>query len=144
MFATEVGAEIFLPTPFAGAGLQAGQIAVGPKSVEQISLDGRRGAGGGKIWLLFRIPDFAQARGPDRFTVLDGEGPHELVVQPLVDQQVKALGDHGGRRITGADVPHLPAQLRSTLWPLRKQAGFLGNSVSLRAAPLRPVPGDDQ
>ena len=127
-----------MPTHFASDGLQAGQIAVGPQSVEQFTLHGGRGSGGGKIWLLFRIAHLAQAGGPNPFTVLDGKGPRELVVQPLVGQQVKALGDYGGRRVTGADVGHLPAQLRPILWPLREQAGFLGNSVSRSLASLRP------
>src|SRR5207244_3071180 len=107
-FAAEVRAEIFLPAHLARWAFQAGQITVGTERVEELALDRWRGAGGGKIGLLLRITDLAQAGLPDSFAVLDAERLDELVFQPVVAQQIQAVANHGGRRVTETHIRHLP------------------------------------
>ena len=63
----------------------------------------------------------SNGRSPDPFTVLDGERRHELAVRLVVAHQVKAVTDHGGRRIASTDVGEFPTQLRSVFRPLFQQ-----------------------
>ena len=142
--AGEVRAEIFLPARLARAGLKTDQVAIRAERVKEFPGHRWRRAGGGKVGFLRRISDVAEARPPDPFAVLDRERLDELVLQPLVAQQVETVSGHGGRRVAAPGFGDLPNQFRSLLRPFLEQAGLAGYSVSLRPAPLRPVVGQDR
>ena len=64
---------------------------------------------------------------------------HEFVVQAPVAQNINTIPHDGGRRVAVANVLSLPNQPRAILGPFLKQAGFGGDTVPLRSAPLGPV-----
>src|SRR6266480_549722 len=142
--AAEVSSEIFSPAHFARVGLNTGQIAIRSERIKELTLDRRRGAGGGKIRLLLGISHLAEGCPPDPVAIFDRERLDELAVRPFVAQKVEPVSDDGRRRVTTAGRRYFPKQFRSVLWPFLEQAGFSGNSVSLRSAPLRPVTGGDR
>src|SRR6266852_4415327 len=98
-FASKIRAQIFLPIHFACAELHARQIAIRAKSVEGLGLDSRRRACSGEIGILLRITDFAEARGPNPFAVLDGKRLYEFILQAVVSKQVEPLPNYRRGRV---------------------------------------------
>src|SRR5581483_10259084 len=128
--------EVLLPAHLARAYLQAGQVTVGPQSIQQRSVHRRRRASRRVRRLLLRGPDAAEARRPELLAILHVERLDELVLAALVAQHEEARADDGGRRVARADLLELPEQLRALLRPLFEQTRLLRDPVSLRAAPL--------
>ena len=128
-----------MPADGAVGGLGADQVAVGPKRIEHLAFDGRRGAGGGIIRNLIGFADLAQVRGPDSFAVGDGDRLHKFIIQPFVAEQVEPFRNRGRRGVAGPDVLDLPQELGSLLRPFGEEAGFLRDSAAARPSELRPV-----
>ena len=70
-----------------------------------------------------------------------GVGLNEFVLHPLVGEHIQTVADNRGGGIAGANAGDLPQQPGTFLRPFLERAGFLGNTISRRAAPLRPVLG---
>src|SRR6185369_1607041 len=68
--AAEVFAKTFLPLNLAVLRVETNEVAIRPKRVEEISVDGRRGAGLRVRRILIRVADVPDARGPNDFSVL--------------------------------------------------------------------------
>ena len=63
--------------------------------------------------------------------------------RPSVEVEQAAI-DHGGCRVSSANLADLPEQLRPFFGPFGEQPGLVRNSVPLRPAPLRPVIRQEQ
>ena len=70
------------------------------------------------------------------------EGEDIFFIHTFVAQRVDAVADNCRGRVACASFFLLPEQLRSARWPFFEQAGFLGDSVAIWSAPLRPVFGE--
>src|SRR5262245_31096366 len=68
--AAELFTEVLLPSNLAALGFEAGEIAVRAQRVDEISVNGRSGPGFRERRVLIRVADGADARCPDRFSIL--------------------------------------------------------------------------
>src|SRR5262249_51854123 len=134
--ALEVLDQVLAPHLLTSGGFQTNKISIEAKSVNAIAIDGGTAARAG----------VATAAGAHR---ADFEIPDQTAVVLVKGEEVflAVLVAHGEDAASGdcrcavrlAELVRGPQELRPRLWPLLQKAFFGGNSVPLRALPLRPV-----
>src|SRR5215207_784464 len=137
----ELCPDVLLPSNLAAAGFEAGEVSVRAERVDEVSVNGRGGAGLRVGRVLVRVADVADAGRPDRLSVPSRDGLDELVLHAAVAHQVDARPDDHRRRVAVPDVVHLPEQPRPPGRPLLEEAALPRHAVARRPAPLGPVGG---
>src|SRR5207248_5451616 len=123
----------------AGGRCHAQQISIRTQDIKELALDRRCGSSSGIRWLLIWIAYLANPRRPNLAPIFRRSAFNELILEAFVAKQIKAISNHRRRRVTRSHVRDLPNQLWPVLRPFLEQTSFLGNSISLRSAPLRRI-----
>src|SRR5262249_34329717 len=121
--------------------LGADQVAVAAQDVEPIAVDGRGAARAGVIGALV-LADLADLDLPRLLAVLDRQGVEKLLAV-VAAQEVDLAPRDGRRGVAAAQAGGGPQEGGPALGPLLEQALLAGDPGAVRAAPLRPVGGDE-